>query len=80
MLERSFFALLSNPRQYDVEAASAALDVDTWRLPRGEVQPGDAEDVFASDWTQGAPSSQLVVPHLIAGPPFTVRIGFGLEL
>lgn len=40
----------------------------------------DAEDVFASDWTQGAPSSQLVVPHLIAGPPFTVRIGFGLEL
>lgn len=35
------FAVIANRRTYDVEAAAAALDVDTWSLPAGDVAPGD---------------------------------------
>lgn len=40
-IEVRHFALIANQHVYDVEAAAATLEEDTWSLPEGNVEPGD---------------------------------------
>ena len=38
---RKYWCLLANPKYYDIERASHAVEEDTWTTPHGEALPGD---------------------------------------
>lgn len=73
------FAVIANRRTYDVEAAAAALEVDTWSLPAGDVAPGDRFLVWRTLGTDGergvvALGEVLAAPDLV--PPSDVEAPF----